>query len=68
MAPGRTQVMFNGVQVGLVKSIDMVKDYSSATADLRWIRGSRTCCWKAPNSGPSSQASPWPASPASRPW
>ncbi len=26
--------MFNGVQVGLVKSIDMGKDYSSATADL----------------------------------
>ncbi|WP_224787068.1 PqiB family protein [Pseudomonas aeruginosa] len=32
--PGRTPVMFNGVQVGLVKSIDMDKDYSSATADL----------------------------------
>ncbi|WP_238999654.1 intermembrane transport protein PqiB, partial [Pseudomonas aeruginosa] len=32
--PGRTPVMFNGVQVGLVKSIDMGKDYSSATADL----------------------------------
>ncbi|MCR7841632.1 MlaD family protein, partial [Pseudomonas aeruginosa] len=30
----RTPVMFNGVQVGLVKSIDMDKDYSSATADL----------------------------------
>ncbi|MNZ48761.1 Paraquat-inducible protein B [compost metagenome] len=32
--PGTTPVIFNGVQVGTVKSLDMDKDFSSATAVL----------------------------------
>ncbi|WP_085695376.1 MULTISPECIES: PqiB family protein [unclassified Pseudomonas] len=32
--PGQTQVMYNGVQVGLVKSVDMNQDFSGATAEL----------------------------------
>lgn len=31
---GQTQVMYNGVQVGLVKSVDMSGDFSGATAEL----------------------------------
>ncbi|SDY42965.1 PqiB family protein [Pseudomonas sp. NFIX28] len=32
--PGQTQVMYNGVQVGLVKNVDMNQDFSGATAEL----------------------------------
>lgn len=32
--PGQTPVMYNGVQVGLVKTVDMNQDFSGATAEL----------------------------------
>ena len=32
--PGRTPVMFNGVQVGTMKSLSMNEDYTGATAEL----------------------------------
>ncbi|QRY79539.1 MCE family protein [Pseudomonas sp. PDNC002] len=34
LTPGSTPVMYNGVQVGTVKSIDMDKDFNGATATL----------------------------------
>lgn len=34
LQPGRTPVMYNGVQVGTLKSIDMGRDFSKPTAEL----------------------------------